>query len=634
MKTFTIHDPSFYHRLGFKCGLEVHYQLATEKKLFCNCPAVIRNDKPDATILRHMRPTLSELGEYDGTALMEFKTKKNVTYQLYRDTVCTYEMDDTPPFPINTQALEYALTVATMLGMNVVDEFHISRKQYLDGSIPTGFQRTGIIALGGALSLRSGKKIRLSHLCLEEDACREISDRGHEVIFRTDRLSFPLVEVITEPDISDPYELVETSWRISELLRATGKVRRGIGTVRQDVNVSIKGGRRIEIKGVPRIPLFPRLVHSEAIRQFNLLDIKKELRARGITADNLKTISKSLTRTLKHTRIPVLRAALDRGDDVRGICLCGFAGLLNHELQPGVPFSRDFSGRVRVIACLDEPPILFHTDDRDHLPLSEEEWKGLRETFEMKSTDVVVIVWGPEIDTKTAVEEIRIRACEACDEIPPETRQALRDGTTDFERILPGPDRMYPDTDSAPVAIPRGKVEAVRSALPPDPARQEESLIKAGLSEEFAGRFVRMAEPEYVEAALSDPGVARFLAAMCVNHFPSLRREGLDPSRIPLQTLIDLASLCTDELFPPSRIRFALQQICLNPAMGPQDFLVTLPDPEEIRNKLRESGNSRRSLDPEPRKRAIMGEVMRAYGCRVPGTILSRLYEEINHHER
>ena len=109
-------------------------------------------------------------------------------------------MDDTPPFPINQQALEIALKLGMLLNCAIVDELHVSRKQYLDGSIPTGFQRTAIVGVDGWVPYK-GRKIHITHVCLEEDACREISDTGHEIVFRTDRLSMPLLEVITALDM-------------------------------------------------------------------------------------------------------------------------------------------------------------------------------------------------------------------------------------------------------------------------------------------------------------------------------------------------------------------------------------------------------------------------------------------------
>ncbi len=270
-----------YARLGFKCGLEVHQQLKTAKKLFCHCPAGRYHDfeEYDAEIVRHMRPTLSELGEYDGTALMEFKTRKNVIYRIKNETTCTYEIDDTPPFLLNPQAVEIAMEIALLLKTNIVGEFHITRKQYLDGSIPTGFQRTGILGIEGEIPL-SRKKVRIIQLSIEEDSCREVSDIGHTRIYSTDRLGMPLIETVTYPDMLTPDEAAEAAQYIRFLARSTGKVRTGIGAAREDVNVSITGGTRVEIKGVAHIAWIPELVHNEAFRQKALLEIRKELAKR------------------------------------------------------------------------------------------------------------------------------------------------------------------------------------------------------------------------------------------------------------------------------------------------------------------------------------------------------------------
>ena len=270
-----------YTRLGFKSGLEVHQQLLTKEKLFCHCPAGIYNKSKDydAELIRHMRPTLSELGEYDGTALMEFKTRKEIVYRIKNSTACTYEVDDTPPFPMNKEALNIALEISSLSKLNIVGEVHITRKQYLDGSIPTGFQRTAIIGVEGEIDLPY-KKIRLIQLSIEEDSCREISDIGHTRIFKTDRLGMPLIETVTYPDCLNPDEAKDTCDYIRFLNRSTDKVRTGMGTGRQDVNVSCKGGTRVEIKGVAHSNWIPELTHNEVFRQWALLKIKALLKKR------------------------------------------------------------------------------------------------------------------------------------------------------------------------------------------------------------------------------------------------------------------------------------------------------------------------------------------------------------------
>ena len=255
-----------YQAVGLISGLEVHQQLLTKEKLFCRCPAGLYTETHDGEVLRHMRPTLSELGEYDGTALMEFKTKKEIVYLLNQQNVCTYEMDDTPPFLVNQEAIDVAIELCLTMNMDIIDEVHIARKQYLDGSIPTGFQRTAIVGVNGWLPFK-GRRLTITHVSVEEDSCREVKDKGHQIIWRTDRLGMPLTETVTGPELRTPQEVRDAILLCGLVARSTGRVRTGIGASRQDVNVSVRGGNRCEIKGVPRAGLAVKLVHNEGLRQ-------------------------------------------------------------------------------------------------------------------------------------------------------------------------------------------------------------------------------------------------------------------------------------------------------------------------------------------------------------------------------
>ncbi|MDZ4122171.1 MAG: Glu-tRNA(Gln) amidotransferase subunit GatE, partial [Candidatus Cloacimonadaceae bacterium] len=434
-----------YRSLGFMCGLEVHQQLLTRKKLFCRCRSGIYHDFAvyDAELIRHMRPTLSELGEYDGTALMEFKTRKNIIYRIKNDTACTYEMDDTPPFPINREALENAMQIALLLKMNIVGELHITRKQYLDGSIPTGFQRTTILGIEGEIPLPQ-KKIRIIQFSVEEDSCREVSDIRHTRIYYTDRLGMPLCEVVTYPDMLTPNEAAEAGYYIRYLTRSSGKVRSGIGAARQDVNVSITGGTRVEIKGVAHICWIPALTHTEAFRQKALLTIKAELAHRGLKAGTWQPLSKELPADdWKH--IPLLQTLLKEGWKPVGINLPGFAGILSWFTQPGKCFADEISDRLKVIACL-EKPNMYHCEDLQP-QLSETDLARLKINLCASREDAQIFFWTPPEDMQTAIETIFERCKMAFEGVPNETRKSFPDGTSIFERVLPGADRMYPDTD-------------------------------------------------------------------------------------------------------------------------------------------------------------------------------------------
>ncbi len=456
-----------YKRIGFMSGLEVHQQLKTKKKLFCHCPAGIfhgHNDY-DAELIRHMRPTLSELGEYDGTALMEFRTRKEIVYRINNKTACTYEVDDTPPFRINDEALEYALEITMLSKMNVVGEVHITRKQYLDGSIPTGFQRTAILGVEGEIQLKN-KKIRLIQLSIEEDSCREISDIGHTRVYKTDRLGMPLIETVTYPECLTPDELKEAAQVIRFLNRSTGKVRTGIGAGREDVNVSCKGGERVEIKGVAHNNWIPELSHNEAFRQWALLNVRKILLERVKDFKNWKIEAASLDFDVFNTLNENLKFAKDQGHKLYIINLPKFHGILSHFTQPGKMFSDEISDRLKVIACL-EKPYMTHSEELEE-SINNADFDLLAPMVNANSDDAQILLWGPEDDMKTALETIEERCQMAFVGIPDETRKSFENGTTIFERVLPGADRMYPDTDSAPIPLTNEYIEGLRKNLPVD----------------------------------------------------------------------------------------------------------------------------------------------------------------------
>lgn len=525
-KPFDEMTPDDYANIGLKVGLEVHQQLLTRRKLFCRCPAGRYGEAYDAVILRHMRPTLSELGEYDGTALMEKKTKKNIYYRIHHDTVCTYEFDDTPPFFIDDEALDIALEICLLLRLNIVGELHIARKQYLDGSIPTGFQRTGILGVDGSIPY-GDRQVRIRQLSIEEDACREVSDIGHDRVYLTDRLGMPLIETVTEPDMRTPQEAAEVGQILRRLVRSTGHVRVGYGAGRQDVNVSVTGGQRCEIKGTPQIWRNPRLIYNEARRQCSLLHIRGLLAERGVRTEAFAWSHQDVTSIVAKTEYEPLRSAISAGNIVKCAVLHGFAGLLNEPTQEHTTFAKEFSDRVRVVACLTQLPNLIHSDLASET-LAGRDWKTLRRRMRADHGDALMLVWGNQEDTETACHEIALRAREATIGIPNDTRQAYKDGTNGFERVLPGAERMYPDTDLPPLAIEQGRLDRIGTGLPEFVWEREARYRTLRLPADVivalcAPRWAKLFDRLTGELKLKP----RFVAVMLVQRLKALRRAGL-----------------------------------------------------------------------------------------------------------
>jgi glutamyl-tRNA(Gln) amidotransferase subunit E len=454
-----------YDRIGFMSGLEVHQQLKTSQKLFCRCPAgkYQKDNEYDAEVIRHMRPTLSELGEYDGTALMEFKTRKEIVYRIKNETTCTYEVDDTPPFPLNREALGIAIEISLLKKLNIVGEVHITRKQYLDGSIPTGFQRTAIIGVEGEIELPH-KKIRLIQLSIEEDSCREVSDIGHQRIYKTDRLGMPLIETVTYPDMVNPQEVADACQFIRFLNRSTGKVLTGMGAARQDVNVSCRGGTRVEIKGVSRIRRIPLLTHNECFRQWALLNIRSLLDKGVKRPESWKMQSRRLDQEYLELKPRLAKQVKENNWHMYAVGLPGFRGILSHFTQPGRVFADEISDRLKVIACI-EKPNMDHDESLKPI-LGENNWTKIKKLLNARSDEALLVFWGPEDDMKTALDTIEERCRWAFEGVPNETRKSIPDGTTIFERVLPGADRMYPDTDSAPIPLKDEYIDELRKSIP------------------------------------------------------------------------------------------------------------------------------------------------------------------------
>ncbi len=633
MKPFSEMTGADYAALGFKSGLEIHQQLLTSKKLFCRCPAGLYSNEFNAEILRHMRPTLSELGEYDGTALMEFKTRKEIIYQIRHATVCTYEMDDTPPFELNQEALGIALEIGLLYGCSMVDEIHIARKQYLDGSIPTGFQRTTIVGVDGSIPY-GDRRIGIVQLGLEEDACREVSDAGHRRVYFTDRLGMPLIETVTAPDMRTPREVAEVAEILRRLVRSTGKVRTGAGAARQDVNVSVTGGTRIEIKGVHRIPNIPLLTYNEAIRQHNLLRLRDELLARGVTPARFASRTDDVTRLLRKTRFLPINTAIAEGLQVRCVRLDGFRGLLRWQTQTDTYFSNEISDRVRVVACLTTLPNIIHSDSPGET-LSSSEWQTLRKTAGATDDDALVVVWGNALDAATGAGEIVIRAREATIGVPSETRQALRDGTNGFERILPGPNRMYPDTDLPPLRIPREHLDLIARALPRPVWELERWYRELDVPADLVAPLAVSRHAELFATAVVEWKLPPVLTAVVLIQLPKrLARKLHRTAHLEPGLLRELLLALRDRQLAPEGVLPAMEAS----AAGASFVRASLPPrctDQELRalveEAVREAGPIRK---PELAGNVLMGLIMARVRGRIEGRTVARCLEAVAAGER
>jgi glutamyl-tRNA(Gln) amidotransferase subunit E len=630
-----------FKKLGFQAGLEVHHQIRSDRKLFCRCPPILEGEPTnlDYSFYRYFRPVLGEMGDFDPGMLVEFEKAYKVIYYACERNTCTYEMDETPPFYPDIEAIKKGFTLAFYFDCSAfAEEIVVNRKQYLDGSITTGFQRTFIIARDGWVPVKN-KKVRITNLHIEEDAARRVNwvDTASRIVyFNLDRLGVPLAEIITDHrDVETPEELAELAEQIGRVLRISRIGRRGIGAARQDVNVSIGGGNRVEIKGVQDLSMFDALCRHEAVRQHALIGIMNEMKNRGIEKDDFM-----------HTYIDI-SCLFHLEDDT-----CAFAtvfpkmkGLFGLEVQPNKDFGEDIFEKSMLITGIPRENH-FHSDELEknavrgrslhpcRLSIDRGKFNDICDIVNPSVEDAVVVVVGPERRAMHALKKIVERAKIALEGVPQETRRLLANGNTEFLRVIHGKERIYPDTDTPPIVISKELVEDSRKRVGRCPWEVYEELHrKYGLDQNQTDLLIRAEKVDKFFQYVEDLRLKSSLAFHVLIELPlETRRKG---KRMEMRTIEHLANALSQGRIIPEQIGTLLEIFVKDPDMTITDALkkigfqtFTEKELEELIHKKTEFVDSSKARsDAQYRRIAVakvVGETLKAVNHSVSGKIVAQ----------
>ncbi|ELZ13530.1 glutamyl-tRNA(Gln) amidotransferase subunit E [Halovivax asiaticus JCM 14624] len=570
-------DADDYADLGLVAGLEIHQQLDTDSKLFCSCPTALREpEEATRTFTRYLHPTRSELGEIDRAALEESRVDREFEYLAY-DSTCLVEEDDEPPRRLDDEALETVLEIAQLLDMDPVDQAHVMRKLVVDGSNTAGFQRSALVATGGEIETEAGP-VGIEDLMIEEESAQRVAETDDGVRYSLDRLGLPLVEIGTKPDLRSPEQTREAAERIGMLLRSTGKVKRGLGTIRQDVNVSIEAGARVEIKGVQSLDDIDDIVRHEAERQVELVEIAGELEARDAAVGE----STDVTAVFEDTDSGVIAGALNDGGAVYAVRLAGFDGLVGREIAPDRRLGTELSDHAKRHGAGG----IFHTDELPAYGVTETEVASLRAAVDADPDDAVALVAAAQDVAPGAIEAAAERAETAISGVPEETRGANEDGTTRYLRPLPGAARMYPETDVPPVEPDPSDVPVPELLTAKVERYQADHELDAGLAEQVAyGTHMPLFESVVEDGVETDDGsvttdsVDPTLAASTLEStLTELRRDDVAVDVLTDDHLADTLALADEGEIPNEAVPELLTAL----AADPDRTAVTAVDAEEL----------------------------------------------------
>lgn len=622
-------NDSYFKKLGLKCGLECHQQLDTGK-LFSRTPSKLREDEPEFTIKRRLRIVSSELGEMDKAGIEAFKKSLKYIYEGYKDTISLVEIDEEPPQPIDKEALKIALQIALMFGSQPIEETFIMRKMVIDGSNTSGFQRTTLLATGGEIKLKN-KTIGIQTIVLEEDAARPIKKTETEIYYRLDRLGIPLIELATEPEIETPEEAKETAKAIGTTFRLTGKVKRGLGTIRQDLNVSIKEGTRVEIKGIQDLEIIDEYVKREAQRQTKLIEAKKELEKRGLKKQDIKTETKYLEEALTKSESKIIKAGIANKERIIGIKLPKFNGILGIEIQPNRRIGTEFADRVKTKSGLKG---IFHSDELPNYGITQKEKEEIAKILECKKEDAFAFVVGKEEKAKTAIEAIVERAIQCLDGVPEETRGALEGGNTEYLRPLPGAARMYPETDLESITITQEMIEEAKKSMPKSETERIKLYQKWGLNEKHINEmklsnFAPLFEKEVEKGA--DP---KKTAVFLLETLTEAKREGANIEELNENAISEIINLIKIGKAHKEILKDLVIMKSKNPDTKTEILLENLTGKtsyEEAEKTIKEIVKNNIEIIKKQKERAIsplMGDAMKQLKGKISGKEISEILKK------
>jgi len=609
---------------GLRCGIEIHQQLETGHRLFCSCPPRLSDEHPALTIVRRLRAVAGEMGVVDPAALHELSVGRSFEYKVFGGENCLVETDCEPPHGLDAEALGTALEAALMLKCFIPAETAVMRKTVIDGSNPSGFQRTLVLGLDGAMETADGP-VRIANVCLEEESAQILDRRPDATVYGLDRLGIPLVEIGTEADISTPEQAREAAERIGMVLRSTGKVKRGIGTIRQDINVSIPGGSRVEIKGAQELRLIPKLVGNEAERQAALLRVRDELSASGFKRP--QPSFREVTRLFRNTESRIMQ-----GKDVHAMVVPGFAGFLKRKLTGTRTLGNEIAAFARVRAGI---PGIIHSDEDLQKYGLEAEFAEVGRALGAREGDTVIIAAADGETARKTFGALAERIGQLLGGVPGEVRKALPSGDTEFLRPLPGAARMYPETDVPPVMLTAPMLAAARKSLPETWDRKIARLAKQyGIPAELSGQLVRSGM-DFMFERLAKRHEPKLVAATLASTFREIGREGVNTEAITEEGLEGLFGLVAGKKLAREALPGALRAMAEAPGRSADEALshagIKAVSREELALIIRGIIAERKELLSHPRREnVIMGLVMEKVRGKIDGrTVMELLRKEL-----
>ncbi|MBT4176571.1 MAG: Glu-tRNA(Gln) amidotransferase subunit GatE [Thaumarchaeota archaeon] len=617
--------------IGLKVGLEIHQQLDTKKKLFCDCTP-IEEEEFSMKFSRKLRAAKSELGKIDPAALFESTKSKTIVYYANPKSSCLVEEDEEPPHALDTDAKNIVLLISSALESKIFSEIHVMRKTVIDGSNTTGFQRTMLVAQGGHIEV-NGKKVGVQSICLEEDAGKLIKDEGNHRFFSLDRLGVPLIEIALDPVEGDAKFVKDIALTLGRLLRVTKKVMRGIGTIRQDVNISVEGGGVIEVKGVQQLDQLEKIIEFEAKRQHGLKLISEKINQTKFSEIDRRKDVFDITEIMQECNSNIIKKSIEKQDKIFGIRIKKLKGILGFEPYSDIRLGKEIGQLVRFFGIGG----VFHSDELPNYGIENADIKRVTEKLDIQNEDAFLIIAGGRNSVGFAIDSIINRIKLSKNGPPAETRAATPNGDTIFLRPRPGASRMYPETDIPTVKVTDAELIKVRSNIPKSwedsiKELEEKYRINNQLAEQiFDSEYFEIFE----QICSQKQNSPNFVVSILCSTITNLERSGLNSSLLSNEHIKKTFELLEQEKINKESIQIIFEQIMSKKANGVLQALenasisqLTEDELDEILNKIIQENIDKIKQEQMRALSGIMGIAMKEVRGKASGKIINQKLKE------
>lgn len=614
--------------MGVKVGLEIHQQLNTNKKLFCNCKP-IESEEYTHKFHRKLRAVKSELGEYDPAALFEKSKSKSIMYYANPQSSCLVEYDEEPPHELDKDAKDLSLIIASALRSKIFSEIYPMRKTVVDGSNTTGFQRTMLISQGGYLEV-DDEKIGVQSICLEEDAAKLLGDKGSVREYSLDRLGVPLVEIALDPVEGKPSKIKKIALSLGKLLRSTKKVTRGIGSIRQDVNVSVKdGGAVVEIKGVQQLDQLEKIIEFEAKRQHGMVLIAKKLQDSnfsGVKNDDVYEI----TEDWKNCPSKIIQTAIKDNSIIKAIKIQNFSGMFGYSPYEGIRLGKEIGQLVKFYGIGG----VFHSDELPNYGIEQKDVDIIIQKLNISEMDAFLVIAAPPSKINYAIESIINRINEAPKGVPAETRLATPNGDTVFLRPRPGASRMYPETDIPPIIITKNELEDAKNNIPKS---WDESILelqqKHNLNPQLAEQIFDSEYLDLFEKIVNRNKVnPTFIASVLCSTITNLERNGLNSKLLGHEEILKSFDLLDGGKITKESIEIIYENIMSGKSQTIEDAMknasISSVNSDDLEKTIEKITDENQELIQNQKERAIgplMGIAMKDLRGKASGEMVNNL---------